>query len=122
MVEEGRDDAGSGGTYGSMDAAEAWRRSGASRASLLGPITERMLDLAGIELGHRVLDIAAGTGEQTLLAACRVGPGGSALAVDMAARMLAIAAEAAQQAGLRNVQTRVMDAVLGRRPRRPPIA
>jgi len=25
-----------------------------------------MLDLAGVDIGHRVLDVAAGTGEQTL--------------------------------------------------------
>lgn len=69
-----------------------------------------MLDLAGIGLGNRVLDVAAGTGEQTLLAARRVGANGSVLATDIAARMLAGAAEAARQAGLGNVETRVVDA------------
>ena len=42
------------------------RRSGHPRCDLL--------DLAGIGSGHRVLDVAAGTGEQTLMAARRVGP------------------------------------------------
>jgi len=69
-----------------------------------------MLDLAGIALGDRVLDVAAGTGEQTLLAARRVGANGSVLATDIAARMLAGAAEAARRAGLGNVETRVLDA------------
>jgi ubiquinone/menaquinone biosynthesis C-methylase UbiE len=69
-----------------------------------------MLDLAGIEPGDRVLDVAAGTGEQTLLVARRVGPTGSVLATDIAARMLTIADEAARQAGLANVETRVVDA------------
>lgn len=99
-----------GGTYGSTEATEGWRRSGAARAELLGPITERMLDLAGIGLGNRVLDVAAGTGEQTLLAARRVGPNGFVLATDIAARMLAAAAEAARQAGLSNIETRLTDA------------
>lgn len=99
-----------GGTYGSAEAAEGWRRSAAARAQFLAPITERMLDLAGIALGNRVLDVAAGTGEQTLLAARRVGANGSVLATDIAARMLAGAAEAARQAGLGNVETRVLDA------------
>ena len=99
-----------GGTYGSAAASEGWRRSAAARAQFLTPITERMLDLAGIALGDRVLDVAAGTGEQTLLAARRVGANGSVLATDIAARMLAGAAEAARLAGLGNVETRVLDA------------
>ncbi len=57
-------------------------------------MTERMLDLAGFELGSRVLDVAAGTGEQTLLAARRVGPNGFVLATDILARTRAVAAEA----------------------------
>lgn len=35
------------GTYGSSEAAAGWQRSGAVRAQLLVPLTERMLDLAG---------------------------------------------------------------------------
>src|SRR4029453_10196540 len=38
------------------------------------------------------------------------GPTGAVLATDIAAQMLALAAEAAAQAGLRNVETRVLDA------------
>jgi ubiquinone/menaquinone biosynthesis C-methylase UbiE len=69
-----------------------------------------MLDLAGIRSGHCVLDVAAGTGEQTLMAARRVGPDGFVLATDIADRMLAYLDEAARSAGLTNVQTRLMDA------------
>ena len=98
------------GTYGSREAAAAWQRSGAARAQLLGPLTERMLDLTGVGVGDRVLDVGAGTGEQTLAAARRVGPSGAVLATDIAAQMLALAAEATAQAGLRNVETRVRDA------------
>jgi len=71
-----------------------------------------MLDLAGIRPGHRVLDIAAGTGEQTLMAARRVGPDGFVLATDIADRMLAYLDEAARNEGLTNVQTRLVDARL----------
>jgi SAM-dependent methyltransferase len=71
-----------------------------------------MLDLAGIGSGHRVLDVAAGTGEQTLMAARRVGPHGFVLATDIADRMLAYLDEAARNEGLTTVQTRVMDARL----------
>ena len=55
-------------------AAEAWHRWGKLLNTWLGPATERMLDLAGVAAGSRVLDIAAGAGEQTLTAAKRVGP------------------------------------------------
>jgi ubiquinone/menaquinone biosynthesis C-methylase UbiE len=99
-----------GGTYGSSEAAAGWQRSGVARAQFMAPLTERMLDLAGVGAGHRVLDVAAGTGEQTLAAARRVGPTGAVLATDIAAPMLALAAEAAAQAGIRNVETRVLDA------------
>src|SRR5262245_53446098 len=98
------------GAYGSRVAAEGWRRGAATRAESLRPATQMMLDMANIVIGGRVLDVAAGTGDQTILAARRVGPTGSVLATDIAAKMLTIAAEAAHQAGLGNVTTRVMDA------------
>jgi SAM-dependent methyltransferase len=69
-----------------------------------------MLDLAGVQAGSRVLDVAAGTGESTLMTARRVGPKGHVLAADVSASMLNVAAEAARQAGLANVETRVMNA------------
>jgi SAM-dependent methyltransferase len=99
-----------GGAYGSSEAASGWQRSAVARAQVLTPLTERMLDLVGVDTGHRVLDVAAGTGEQTLLAAHRVGPTGAVLATDIAQQMLALAAEAAARAGLRNVETLVQDA------------
>lgn len=110
MATEPRSESQDGGTYGSGAVAEAWRRGAAARAQAMGPLTEMMLDLAGVGPGSRVLDVAAGTGEQTLLAARRVGPTGAVLATDIAASMLAAAAEAAREAGLSNVETRVMDA------------
>ena len=111
MTQPGRAESHDGGTYGSAIAAEGWQRGATGRADLR-PITERMLDLAGIGSGHRVLDVAAGTGEQTLMAARRVGPHGFVLATDIAERMLAYLDEAAHKEGLTNVQTRLMDARL----------
>jgi predicted methyltransferase len=80
VTQSGRAESHDGGTYGSAIAAEGWQRGSMGRADLR-PITERMLDLAGIGSGHRVLDVAAGTGEQTLMAARRVGPHGFVLGV-----------------------------------------
>ncbi len=92
-----------------QQAAEAWHRWGPTLRSWLGPATERMLDLAGVAKGQRVLDVAAGAGEQTLAIAERVGPGGHVLATDIAPDILAYAESDARARGLLNVATRVMD-------------
>ena len=90
-------------------AAAAWHRWGPTLAAWLGPATETMLDMAGVGPGKRVLDVAAGAGEQTLVAARRVGPSGHVLATDISANILEFAAAEARGAGLTNVETRVMD-------------
>lgn len=92
-----------------QSAAEAWHRWGPTLNRWLGPATEIMLDMARIGPGARVLDIAAGAGEQTLAAATRVGSKGYLLATDISPRILEFAAEEARKAGLVNVQTRAMD-------------
>lgn len=81
----------------------------AARQEWLGPATDRMLDLVGVVVGSRVLDIGAGTGEQTVLAAERVGPTGYVLATDISGAMLDVAAAVAEEMGLVNVETRVTD-------------
>jgi ubiquinone/menaquinone biosynthesis C-methylase UbiE len=96
--------------FASREAAEQWQCGKAHRAEVTGPANEMMLDLANLRAGDRVLDLAAGTGDQTLMAARRVGPTGYVLATDISASMLEIAREAVRNAGLTNVETRVMDA------------
>jgi SAM-dependent methyltransferase len=92
-----------------QEAAEAWNRWGPVISEWLGPATEVMLDLAGITTGKRVLDVAAGAGEQTVRIARRVGPDGYVLATDIASNILTYADYSALQAGFTNVETRVMD-------------
>ena len=99
-----------GVNWASQEVAERRSRGQARRTQLMGPATELMLDLADVRAGSRVLDVAAGTGDQTLFAARRVGPNGYVLATDVSASMLQIAAATAEKAGLTNVGTRVMDA------------
>jgi ubiquinone/menaquinone biosynthesis C-methylase UbiE len=77
--------------------------------SWLGEATEAMLDLAHVAEGMRVLDVAAGAGGQTLAAARRVGAEGSVLATDISPNILSFAERSAQEAGLMNVATGVMD-------------
>jgi len=105
-----RDKAGHMFEWESPDVAEAWRQMRAQDAGVFAGVTERMLDLAGVGAGDRVLDVAAGTGAQTLAAARRVGLTGSVLATDISASMLAIAADVLQQEGWSNVETLVADA------------
>jgi SAM-dependent methyltransferase len=90
-------------------AAEAWDRWGPLLSRWLGPATEAMLDMAGIGRGSRVLDIAAGAGEQTLAAARRAGPEGYVLATDISPAILRHAQAAARREGLRNVETQELD-------------
>jgi SAM-dependent methyltransferase len=97
-------------TWATAEAAEAWRQGAERRRQALGPATERMLDLARVRPGSRVLDLAAGTGDQSLLAAERVGASGLVLATDISETMLEVARRTARQAGLDTIQTRVMDA------------
>jgi len=59
--------------------------------------SELMLDLADVRAGSRVLDVAAGTGDQTLFAGRRVGSNGYVLATDISASMLDIAAATAEK-------------------------
>ncbi|MDQ6968376.1 MAG: class I SAM-dependent methyltransferase [Mariprofundaceae bacterium] len=90
-------------------AAEAWHRWGPFLNRWLGSATETMFDMTDIKPGSRVLDVAAGAGEQSLAAACRVGEGGYVLATDLSADILNYAKSSAQLAGHNNVDTQVVD-------------
>lgn len=64
----------------------------------LAPAQERLLDLAALRPGERVLETACGTGLVTFPAADRVGAGGSVLATDISEAMIErILAEAARR-------------------------
>jgi protein-L-isoaspartate O-methyltransferase len=92
------------------EAAAAWHAWGSTLESWLGEATTLMLDAAGIHAGSAVLDVAAGAGGQSLIAARRVGPAGRVLATDLSPIILQHAADAAASAGLNNLQTRQLDA------------
>ena len=60
-----------------------------------------MLDMAKIGPGSRVLDVAAGAGDQNLArTAARVGPNGYVLATDISSKILEFAARSARAAGV----------------------
>jgi SAM-dependent methyltransferase len=90
-------------------AADAWNDWGPLLRKWLGPATDVMLDMAGVRAGSRVLDVAAGAGDQTLQTAQRVGAQGYVLATDISPAILGLAAENARKSGHRNVETKVLD-------------
>ena len=110
MTTKSTDPSDIGSIFASSEVAEQWQSSKAGRDKVNAAANEMMLDVANLRPGNRVLDVAAGTGDQTLMAARRVGPAGYVLATDISANMLKLASDAAREAGLMNVETRVMDA------------
>jgi len=96
--------------WSSSEVAERWQQDVERRRQDFAEATQRMLEAAGLGPGNRVLDIAAGTGDQSLLAARRVGPDGSVLATDISAEMLNITERVAKLEGLTTITTRVTDA------------
>jgi len=90
-------------------AAEAWHRWGGFLNRWLGPATEIMLDMTDVKEGSRVLDVAAGAGEQSLIAAHRVKSTGYILATDLSSDILAYAQSSAKLAGYNNIDTQVID-------------
>jgi ubiquinone/menaquinone biosynthesis C-methylase UbiE len=95
---------------GVLGLEEIWRRYDAVEARLSAPLSERMLDLAGVRRGMHVLDLATGRGEPALRAASRVGSEGSVWGVDLSAEMLRLARELADRDGLTNLELRVGNA------------
>ena len=89
--------------------AAAWNDHAPLIRAWLRQATEAMLNMAAVKEGSRVLDVAAGAGDQTLDIAARVGPNGHVLASDLSADILAFARENAARAGYRNVETHAAD-------------
>ncbi len=87
-------------------AAPGWAKWEHAFSAGLSGATDVLLDMAGIEPGMRVLDVACGAGDQTIRAARRVGPNGSVVATDISATMLEYMRQSAAKAALHNIETR----------------
>jgi enediyne biosynthesis protein CalE5 len=92
-------------------AATGWRKWAERIDSSMGPIAERLVELAGVEPHSRVIDIAAGYGEPSLTAAKVAGAEGTVVATDISAEMLAYGRERAEAAGLDNLEFVESDAM-----------
>lgn len=67
-------------------------------------VSDRLVELAGVRSGARVLDIATGNGEPAVTAARVAGASGQVVAVDQSPGMLAIARERAKALRLTNLE------------------
>ena len=76
----------------------------------LAPAQLRLLELAALAPGERVLDVACGTGLVTFPAASAVGPTGAVLATDLSEAMVSTLAQEAVRRGLTQVAAQRMDA------------
>lgn len=85
-------------------AAAGWRRRSEQIDAAMGPVSERLVEMARVESGSRVLDVAAGYGEPSLTAARRAGAEGRVVATDISAEMLAYGRERAAAAGVGNIE------------------
>jgi SAM-dependent methyltransferase len=69
-----------------------------------GDHSRRMVELAGVTPGSRVLDVACGYGEPGLTAARAAAPGGSVVATDISAEMITFGRQRAARAGVDNIE------------------
>ena len=91
-------------------AAVGWNEWSTFMDDHAGHISERLVEMAGIEAGDRVLDVAAGYGEPSLTAARKVGPDGSVIATDISAEMLNFGRQRAAGLGVENIEFMQSDA------------
>jgi len=92
------------------DTAAGWRRWWPTFERAAQVVNDRLVELAQVRAGARVLDIATGSGEPALTAARAAGPSGKVVAVDMSPAMLAVARERIAAAALHNVELVESDA------------
>ena len=91
-------------------AAAGWDRHSGLIRQWLQEATAAMLDAAGVCAGSRVLDVAAGAGDQSLDIAARVGSTGHLLITDISAGILALAERKLRAAGCTRVEALHADA------------
>ena len=90
-------------------AAAGWKKWWTVLERAAQPVSDRLVELARVGAGARVLDVATGSGEPAVTAARRIAPSGRVIAVDQSPGMLAIARERASALGISNVEFRESD-------------
>lgn len=88
------------------ESAQFWARHNDTIRTMFMPLTQALVEHAGIHEGQSVLDVAAGPGEPSLTIAGIVGPTGSVTCTDAVPEMVGTARSEAQRRGITNVQFR----------------
>src|ERR671910_147464 len=83
--------------------ADGWQKWWKTVEAAGGKVSRRLIELAEIKEGSRVLDIATGIGEPSITAAHQVGKSGHVVATDISPEMLSIARNRAISLGLQDV-------------------
>jgi SAM-dependent methyltransferase len=91
-------------------AAPGWAREREAFQRDAMEVSRWMLDAAGLQPGHTVLELAAGPGDTGLMAAELVAPDGKAIITDNSEGMLEAARARAKEVGATNVEIRAMEA------------
>lgn len=86
------------------DSAAGWNKWWPTFERAAQKVSDRLVVLAGVRAGARVLDIATGNGEPAVTAARTAGDSGHVTGVDQSPGMLAIARARAQTLGLKNLE------------------
>ena len=89
--------------HGYDNAAPGWQKWWKTIETATQEVSKRLVELAEIKPGSKVLDIATGMGEPALTAAKQVGNTGHILAIDISPQMLSFAKERAISLGLQEV-------------------
>lgn len=90
--------------------AQIWEQYDSIETALTEGLSERLLELAQLQPGMRVLDLATGRGEPACRAAHRVAPDGTVLGIEPDAAIAAMAERRAAREGLHNFAVRVAPA------------
>lgn len=90
--------------------APLWEKHSDIIRELFAPVSEALIEDAGIVSGSSVLDVATGTGEPALRVAEVVGPAGEVVGADPAAPAIETARRMASQRSLQNVRFEVAGA------------
>jgi ubiquinone/menaquinone biosynthesis C-methylase UbiE len=83
--------------------ANGWKKWWPTFEHYAQKVNDRLVELAGIDEGYRVLDIATGIGEPAITAAKKVGAKGYVLGIDISTEMLSIAKQRANSLELENI-------------------
>lgn len=90
--------------------AEGWRKWWQMFEQNAQHVSDRLVELGGIEAGHHVLDIATGIGEPAVTAAYKAGSAGRVIGTDLSPGMLSIAKERAAELRLDSLEFKQLDA------------